>query len=324
MNTALLTYDDVLAALRKEGRACGPVNPGEYHCWKPMLEAELGCPVVSKSTLADFGANPYKFKWEQENGVRKTSESLALGSLVDCLTLTPHLFAEQYLCEPVRVQLKKDGTPYADGRQDPAQRAEWLAKEEDGVHVISEEMLAKGKAIAAQAELHLDMLGLRQGKTYQSQIGMWAYLTELGGQRLATPVIITGMLDICPKGGALVDLKTTSVDISSATKVSYTTEDYHYGLQGALYTDLWQLCSCEAKPRYGFVFLYVSTAPPYMSRELRMTNDVLDLYRPEYQRLVRRYADCWKTNDWGDAMLEPINYQPSSWEFKRLGKEAEV
>lgn len=324
MNTSLLTYDDVLAALRKEGRACGPVNPGEYHCWKPMLESELGCPVVSKSTLADFGANPYKFKWEQENGVRKTSESLALGSLVDCLTLTPHLFAEQYLCEPVRVQLKKDGTPYADGRQDPAQRAEWLAKEEDGVHVITEEQLARGKAIAEQATLHLYMMGLSPGETYTSQVGLWVYLTELGGQKLASPVVVTGMLDVCPTAGALMDLKTTSVDVSSAAKVGYTTEDFHYGLQAALYTDLFQLCSGEPKPRPGFVFLFVGTSEPYMSRELRMGEDVLDLFRAEYQRLIRRYADCWTLDDWGDSILAPINYQPSAREFKRLGKEADA
>ena len=219
MNTKLLTLDDVLAALRTEGCACGPVNPGEYHAWKPVLEAELNCPVVSKSTLADFAANPYKFKWEQDNKVRKSSDAMALGSLVDCLTLTPDLFAEQYLCEPVRVQLKKDGTPYADGRQDPEQKAEWLAKAEDGVHVITEEQLGRGKAIAKQATQHLERLGLRPGETYTSQVGLWVYLTELGGMKLASPVVVTGMLDVCPTAGALVDLKTTSVDVSSESKV---------------------------------------------------------------------------------------------------------
>ena len=322
MNTTFLTYDDVLKALREEGKASGPVNPDEYHAWKPMLESELGCPVVSKSTLADFGDNPYKFKWEQEKGVRKTSEALALGSLVDCLTLTPQLFEKQSLCEPVRVQLKKDGTPYLDGRQDPAQRAEWQAREADGVHVISEAQLAKGQAIAEQAKRHLDLLGLRLGDTFRSQIGMWVYLTELGGHKLSTPVIVTGMIDICPTAGALLDLKTTSVDISSESKVSYTTEDFHYGLQGALYSDLWAICSGEEKSRIGFVFLFVGTNEPYMSRELRMSDETLDLYRPEYMRLIRRYADCWKLDDWGEPTLEPIFYTPSSREFKRIGKEA--
>lgn len=320
MDNKELTFDDVLRALREEGKCSGRVNPTAYHAMKPRLEAELGCPVVSKSTLADFMASPYRFKYNLDHGVRKTSEGMALGSLVDCLVLTPELFSEQYLCEPVRVQLKKDGSPYSDGRQDPAQREEWAAKAEQGINVISEEQLARGREIADLAKQSLAYERLFVGDTFVSQVGMWVYLTELGGQKLACPVVVTGMLDICPTGDnatKLWDLKTTSADVGNTTKLSYTMEDFHYGMQAALYTDLWQLCSGESEPR-SFSFMFAGTVPPLMTRAVHVGDDTIELYRAEYQNAVHDYCIAYHLNEWGSPQQEDFFFTPSPREYKRI------
>lgn len=316
-----LTFDDVLQALLSEGKCSGRVNPAAYHAMKPRLEAELGCPVVSKSTLADFMASPYRFKYNLDNGGRKTSEGLALGSIVDCLTLTPELFAEQYLCEPVRVQTKKDGTPYADGRQDPAQREEWAAKAEQGITVITEEYRDRAQTIADLATQSLALEGLKLGETFVSQVGMWVYLTELGGQKLACPVVVTGMLDICPtEPGAtkLWDLKTTSADVGSPTKLGYTMEDFHYGMQAALYADLWKLCSGEEETR-AFSFMFVGTVQPFMTRAVHIGEDTQELYRAEYFNAVHDYCIAYHLDEWGSPQQEDIFFTPSAREFKRIG-----
>ena len=315
-----MTFDDVLQALREEGKCSGRVNPSAYHAMKPRLEAELGCPVVSKSTLADFMASPYRYKYNLDNGGREVTAGMAMGSLVDTLTLTPELFDEQYLCEPVRVQLKKDGTPYADGRQDPAQREEWASKAEQGITVISEEYLSKGLEVAKLANESLAYEGLKLGETFASQVGMWAYLTELGGQKLACPVVITGMLDILPTAAgadSLWDLKSTSADVGSPAKLNYTMEDFHYGTQAAIYTDLWQLCSGEPEPR-SFSFMFVGTIPPLMTRAVHMGDDTIELYRAEYQNAVHDYCIAWHLNEWGSPQQDDIFFSPSPREYKRI------
>lgn len=319
MNIKGLTYDDVLQALRTEGKCSGKVDPNEYHAMKPRLEAELGVPVVSKSSLADFLASPYRYKFNLDHKIRKQTESLTFGSLIDCLVLTPELYEAQYLCEPVRVQTKKDGTPYADGRQDPAQREDWAAREAEGITVIAPETLAKARAVAEVATAALAEDKLAAGETFDSQVGMWVYLTSIAGRELVCPIVVTGMLDICPRmaGTPLRDLKSTSVDVGSPTQLCYTIEDWHYGLQGALYSDMWQICSGEEEAR-AFSFLFVGKSEPFMARSVHVGEDVLDLYRAEYAHAIIRYCLAWKTGDWGEAKQSSIYFSPSSREYKRI------
>lgn len=313
-----IAYDEVVEALRTQGFAIGAVDPREYHAWKGQLAEELGCPVTSKSDLGDFAANAYRYRYNKDHNVRKASDALRLGSLVDCLTLTPELFEQEYLCEPKRVAVRKDGTPYANGQQDPAQKAAWEAAEATGITVLSTEELERGKALACRATEHLAERGLLLGKTYQSQVAMWVCLRELGGSPLAMPVVVTGMMDILPLEGASVwDLKTTSMDVDNALKLQYAMEDYHYGVQAALYTDMFNLCTGEM--RCEFSFLFVGTgAPPAMSREVVMQEGALEFYRAMYERWIIAFAAAHAYNDWGSATLERRFYTPTVRERKKM------
>lgn len=311
-------FDCVLRALRERGACAGLVRPWEYHAWKPMLEAALGCPVVSKSTLAEFSRGAFKYHWARENKVEKKSASMELGSLVDCLVLTPDYFDELYLCEAKLVAVKKDGTPYANGQQDPEQKKRWEAAAAEGVTVLTPDELAKGEAIAAQARRHLAQYGMPDEGEFMSQYAVWVYMTELDGVPLACPVVVTGMFDILPDvSDDIWDLKTTSEDVSNIERLCYTMEDYKYGLQAAIYLDLYNVVEPDDK-RDKFRFLFVGTAEPYMSRVVGMDSTVIDMYREEYRRLLREYCVAWKMGDWGAPEQSMVWFMPSRKEWKRL------
>ena len=312
-----ISFEKVAELLRTQGFAIGAVNPKEYHAWKPKLAEVLGCPVTSKSDLGDFAESPLRYKYNKDRGIKKSSDALRLGSLVDCLLLTPELFTQEYLCEPKRVAITKDGKPHAKGWQDPKQKEEWEAAEAKGIIMLSPEELAKGKELACRAAEHLAERGLVLGKTYQSQVAMWVRLEAVGGVPLACPVVVTGMMDILPlESDGIEDLKTTSVPVENEVKLMYTLEDFHYGVQAALYTDMFNLCTGEA--RDVFTFLFVGTgAPPAMSREVVMQSEALEFYRAMYERWLVAFAAAHAYDDWGLPTLPLKFYTPSMRERKK-------
>lgn len=311
-----ISYEEVVQKLTSDGYAIGAVNPQEYHGWKPLLAAELGVPVTSKSELGDFAACPLRYKYNKDHGVKKGSDALRLGSLVDCLVLTPELFDKEYKCEAKRVALKKDGTPYANGQQDAVQKAEWEAAEAAGVTVLAPEELARARAIACRATEHLAERGLVLGETFQSQVGMWVCLREVGGVPLACPVVVTGMLDILPfEGKSIDDLKTTSLPVENEVRLMYTLEDFHYGVQGALYLDMFNLCTGEGRDEFSFLFVGTGE-PPVMSREVVMQEDALVFYRAMYERWLVAFAAALAYDDWGLPTLPRMFYSPTSRERK--------
>lgn len=328
-----LDFKGVLEGLTTRGCCIGAVRPREYHAWKPELERAFGCPVVSKSSLGDFMESPYLYHYNVTHGVRKESAALRMGSMIDCMALTPELWDAEYAepwqpGEPRKVQLKKDGTPYADNRQDAAQKAAWEAAraefearcERDGVTILKEGEREHVELVAGQVTEHLAEFGLRLGESFESQIGMWMYVDAVDGTPLPQPLIVTGMIDICPMAGSrecdvLWDLKSTGRSVENAEQLFYSIEDYHYGLH-VLYLDLYNWCTGEARDSFGFLF--VTSALPAMSRAVRMGAAELELYRVDYKNALVRFSRCWASGDWGSPMLETRFYVPTRAEAKRL------
>ena len=317
----MITYEQVLERLQTDGYAIGAVNPREYHKWKGMLAEALDVPVTSKSDLSDFAACPLRYKYNKDRGIKKSSDALRMGSLVDCLTLTPELFDKEYLCEPKRVAITKDGKPHAKGWQDPEQKAAWEAAEAQGITVLTPEELAKAKVIAQRASEHLAERGLMLGKTFQSQVAMWVCLRSVGGVPLACPVVVTGMMDILPLGGSSIwDLKTTSMPVENEQKLMYTLEDFHYGVQAALYTDMFNLCTGEQRDEFSFLFAATGELP-VMSREVTMQTEALEFYRAMYERWLVAFALAHATGDWGLHTLPRKFYTPTLRERKKATQE---
>lgn len=301
----IVEYNDVVERLRAGGSCIGVVRePNAYHAWKAELEAEFRCPVVSKSGLADFAASPFKHHYKLMNRVKEESKALAFGSAVDCLVLTPDVFPTLYAVEEIDRRTKA-------GKERAAEL------DAQGLAVLKPEEYATVKATAERALGHLAGDGLILGHSFRSQVGMWALLAELDEVPLATPMLVCGMIDICPdEGGRLIDLKTTSTDVEDAQRLGWTLEDYRYGLQAAIYLDLFNLCTGEERDT--FDFLFVNAGPPAMSRMMRLDAGVIEAYRTEYCALIKRYATTWKLGEWGDATLPMVHFVPSRKEAAKL------
>lgn len=317
MSAELLTFEDVAREIRAKGCCHGAVNPDVYHAMKKELAREFGCPVVSKSALADFEESRLRYRWNELHGEKKTSAALLFGSLVDCLVLTPDEFPKLYVSERI------------DGRTKEG-KARKKELEEKGLTNIDPEDLTKAEYCRDQVNRHLrEAYKLELGKGFRSQVGMWAYLDSIGGVRLACPVILTGMIDILPDadtkcGSGIIDLKTTSADVEDAEKLCYNIEDYRYGLQAAIYLDLWTLCTGEVRTM--FAFLFVSSVMPAVSRMMLMPEAYITPQRRRYEALLRAFAYAWKENDWGEPTQPQTIYTPTSNEATRmqrwmLGKE---
>lgn len=306
-----LGYDDVVARIRECGCCCGVVDPTEYHSWKDRLAEEFGVPVVSKSSLCEFDANPYRYRYNVQNGVRKECAGFLLGSLVDCIALTPKLFDVQYAVEELDLRTKA-------GR---ARRDELAAL---GKVPVKQEDNDLACELALRVVDHLGSMGwVVPGSVFPSncrtQVGLFVYLSEIDGVPLATPLIVTGMVDICPdRGDALLDLKTTRQDPSDSTALFYAMEDFHYGVGAALYLDLFNVCSGEERCRFGHLF--VGTQLPAMSRAVWLGAGELEVYRLEYKGMLRRFAAASAADDWGDEELPDVVFLPSRREAARLSR----
>ena len=87
-------------------------------------------------------------------------------------------------------------------------------------------------------------------------------------------------------------------------------------MQAALYTDMFNLCTGEA--RDVFTFLFVGTgAPPAMSREVTMQVEALEFYRAMYERWLVAFAAAHAYDDWGLPTLPRRFYTPSMRERKK-------
>lgn len=291
----MLRTDDVLRLLETDGYAIGQVDPTEYHAMKGVLSKKTGLHVVSKSSLAEFRDSPYKYHYNVENGVKKESSGFFMGSLVDTLLLTPELYETQYRVVAVDLRTKEG----------KAAKAETEAA---GQTIIKPDELAQGKATAAKMEEVLREYGLVRGETFLSQVGMWVRLEEVGGVRLDAPLILTGMLDICPLAGdTLWDAKTTSKAARDEQQLFYACADYHYGTQGVIYSDLFAMCTGEERT---FKFLFGETQMPPEARVVSMSESTLDFYRSRYEQALIRLAHCVATDDWGNGVHEEVEFTP--------------
>lgn len=299
--------EQVAAALREDGFCIGVVEPDAYHAMKEVLPGLLGLregACVSKSSLHEFAASPYAFRWRRESGRKVESSGFLLGSAVDAATLTPELYASRYTCEAIDRRTKA-------GKE----RAREL--EERGVTVLKPEESEMVNLAAEHATVALERRGLVLGESYSSQVGMWVVLERVFDAQLATPLILTGMLDICPhRGDALLDLKTTSKPVGNKSLLGYAVQDLDYGVQASVYATLFEACTGEVRGRFGFCF--VGTEMPCEVRFLWMEREQLEDYKPFWTRLLVRFAEAVETGDWGSFEHEDIEYTINAKEREKI------
>lgn len=73
------------------------VKPSDYHALKGGCERGNAAYVMSRSDLVDFSKCPSKWR---VGILKKSTQAMDFGSLVDCLVLDPSRFAKDYVIEP--------------------------------------------------------------------------------------------------------------------------------------------------------------------------------------------------------------------------------
>lgn len=302
--------------LEKTGRAFGTVTAEEYHQRFHTDAAKLeNC--ISKSSLVEFAESPFLYRYNIENGIRKTSPGFHFGSLLDTLVLTPDEFPLRYKVDTPRVAVKKDGTPYANGMQDREQAAEWAELAAQGVTVISPEEMSQAEAARDKVNATLAKHGLILGDTFDSQVGLAFKMAMpvLGknGEEETCTITVTGMIDILPRDPALpiIDLKTTSKPVHIRYEIDKQIRAYTYGWQAAFYADM--VRAVMQQERF-FRFLFVNSAAPHCRAWVDMQAAELNSYRAKYRPKLAEFAQCCHTNTWPGEELEPRNFQIAPWE----------
>ena len=294
------TAKDIALTLEYDGCYCCRVtDTREYHAMKKALEKKTKFPVVSKSLLIDFMADPYGCHWKQTAGEEERSEALRKGALIDCLTLTPELAGDVYVVEEVN-------------RRTNAGKARVAELEGAGKAIVGPEEYEAARRVAMLARGELEA---RLGE-YKTQVAAYFVTDEVQGEKLATPVIVTGMFDVLPDNETLpiVDLKTTSRSIVNPKEINRNMAEYGYGVQAAMYIDLALFGMGESRK---FMFFYVTVSEPTRMRFVDVNMTDIELYRARYFDGLKAYAAAWNGDDWGSALLPDMVYEVPAWDMKR-------
>jgi hypothetical protein len=110
----------------------------------------------------------------------------------------------------------------------------------------------------------------------------------------ATGVLCKARLDAYNERiGTVIDIKTT-ID-ASPQGFGRKLYAYGYNRQAAWYLDSLRAHNESA---YHFVFIAVEKEPPYSIGLYRLSDEAIKLSRSENQALLRRYAECSRTDVW--------------------------
>jgi hypothetical protein len=130
-----------------------------------------------------------------------------------------------------------------------------------------------------------------------------------------TPVQIRRkcLIDILADG-YLADIKTT--EDASEDAFSKAIFDYGYACQGAYYLDIANALEPE-NPKQGFVFIVVEKHPPYVVMIYELDEASIAYGRRQYQRLLRRYAQCVATGQWPGYPEKCVKVGVPDWVLRR-------
>lgn len=342
----ITSSDQVLESILHHGYAYGKPNPHAYHSMKAVLPNS-----ISYSSLKKFADSPYAYSYSVTHPTKPTP-SMRIGSLVDCLSMEPEAFTTMFRIvdkvaiperienlvnrlknnlpcafDTLRLAAKKDGTPYADHRQDPAQAAQWarqeaagtpvfskdehgealqlLLEENTGITRVSQAEFDKAELIAASARTALRDAGYSD---YTPQVGMWVRTGQgLAGHKLATPFILTGLADLIDQDAdRIIDMKTTSANITSEKALCWTIRDMNYDLQAGMYAILYE--AITGRPLKKFTFFFVSTAEPYLCREVHLEIPELQSAMHRVLILLEDMDDHRATHGHETPLLEPVTF----------------
>jgi hypothetical protein len=267
------------------------VNPADYH--KPQKakrgEAEY---VMSRSELSRLAKNPAKWL---EGEPEEKSDAMDWGSLIDCIVLTPEYFDARYAITP-EIYLGPKGEE-KEWNWNAAYCKQWREQERaQGREPVKPKIASEAQLAAHRLRENPIIAEFLAGAKTQAKC-------EVNYEDEDTGLVITlvGLLDIVPDidgryGNVLGDLKTT--DDASERAWERTVWSYGYHVQAAIYLDMFNACSGEA--REGFAHVIQESSKPYAVARRVLSADYIAIGRDTYREQLRKYCRCLSEGYWPD------------------------
>lgn len=249
------------------------LKPGIY---EGIPHAEyLTWPAVSKSALTDFaGEGPGGYKWRRENGGKKQTRDMLLGTAADVLIFDGRDdFYERFAIKPQGMKFTT-----SDGKLWQAEHAhkEIISWDEaadifGAVKSLTEYDLARKYMDDSRAQLSL----------------LW--------EDPDTGLLMKARPDFKPNlEHVLGDLKTTKD--THPKRFSKVAGNLRYHWQAAIYSDGWEILTGEEIEL--FVFATVQMSAPYRSEVYSFEPKDIQKGRDQYKIELDIFAECKASNHW--------------------------
>ncbi len=242
-------------------------------------------PGVRQSDLKWLRDCPAMYKYRMDNPL-PTSESMLIGSAVDCLVLTPNEWQEEFTVAPECDRRTKDGK---------AAYAEFISRAY-GRTVLSADQMRRASGIASAVKAYDFARGMKLENVQA------AYTWRDAGSDMPCKAKV----DFTAEQWCY-DLKTCSDN--SPRGFERALSEYGYHIQAAFYLDGLRANGIDCCN--GFVFLTVRNTEPYLVCEYQLSASAIRQGRREYRELLRLLDRCERSGEWpgyGYGMVDLPRY----------------
>lgn len=226
---------------------------------------------LSYSSLSAFAKSPEHYI-HYLTAPRKTTAALMMGSLIDCLVLTPERYESTYVIMP-NFDLRKKGQKEA--------MAEWVEANKGKTHI---------------EQWQLDDARLIRDKIYKNPISAYLLSTKKSVQKQLkwidkdTGLPMIAYLDLeCE--AAIADLKSAaSADPKEFARASM---NWNYPLQDGVYTSGYNAIYHKHPPFYNIV---IEKEQPLGVSCLKATADYIEYGKQQFHKLLQEFKYCMEEN----------------------------
>ena len=253
---------------------------------------------LSYSSLIAFKRSPLHYmQYLVEK--RKATPAMAMGSLIDCLLLTPDKYEDRYIIKP----------DFSKGEGVRARAKAW-EEENKGKTWISDVMLAEAKLIVLAVQKN------PISKEYIDQVTASQKKIEWTDKETGLPMI--AYLDL-ESEKFIADLKSTADAHPEEFMKSAFNFDYH--IQTAIYLD----AAAHRGKFPDFYHIAVEKKAPYGVSVLKSSKQFIELGTQEYRKLLQEFKFCMEHNLWDQSyeFSAPAGYyqmELPGWALNKISK----
>lgn len=282
-------------------QVAGFCDPEEHH----KREVPRGHPdfAVSPSVLKEFGVCQKRWKDGYEP---PRSDAKDFGNLVDCMVITPKLFAAKYWIRPATYPAPKHHAKVKKGEINEGDPLPWNANADYCSELEGE--LSAGKIVISNKhfnEATACALSIARDRRINEFIGASEKQIQVVGKWFDAPtglsIPVRCLIDLVPRNDSeyhnwLGDLKTSV----TANKYRWPRIVFErgYHVQAAFDLDMWNAATGDMRDTW--CHCIAENFPPYQTGREILSQQFIELGRFDYQSLLGLYAKCVKENRWPD------------------------